>query len=253
MTRFIAPMILLVVTVSGAGAQGRQNTTQPAAKQKAPLSFTDRLLKFLGISSSPSTLKGPGDEVATGDIWLADLDAKTTRALTSTGGYRSPIFISGMKDVLALRGEDVIRIPFEVGEAKRLYSVEGIAKLVGCGSEDPGKALILLQGSTDGRPRVGLLTIRTGATAVMPYDASSQGDLQMVESLQGWTRTYGDQEIYVESRSKQALSGTVEWTEVFLRAGNANPVAVSLCDGTDCGQPSLSDNRRLLVFVKARE
>jgi hypothetical protein len=98
-----------------------------------------------------------------------------------------------------------------------------------------------------------LLTISTGATTVIPYDYSSGHDLQMVESLQGWTRTYGDQEIYVESQSKQAFSGTVQWTDVFVRIGNAKPVDASQCDGTNCGQPSLSEDKRLLVFVKVRD
>lgn len=252
MNRFIVCTFLLALTMSIASSQADKNTTANAAKSKTATSFTEKLLKFLGVSDSPSTLKGPGDEVATGELWLADLDSGTTRALTSAGGYRSPVFLSGSKNILALRGTDVMQIPSAGGEGRKLYSVHAITKLVGCSSEDPGKVLILLQGGADGYPRVGLLTLSTGAATVVPYDSSSGQDLQTVESLQGWSRKYGDQQIYVGRQSRQALSGTVEWTDVFRRVKNAEPVDVSQCDGTNCGQPSLSDNKRLIVFVKAR-
>jgi hypothetical protein len=129
--------------------------------------------------------------------------------------------------------------------------VSAIFKLLGSGSEDPGKVLILLQGEAGDRPRVGLLTVSTGAVTVVPYDAASNQDLQMLESLQGWSRTYGDKYIYVKRQTKQAFSGTVEWSDVFLNVGNREPVDVSRCDGANCGQPSLSEDGRLLVFVKA--
>jgi hypothetical protein len=73
----------------------------------------------------------------------------------------------------------------------------------------------------------------------------------MVENLEGWTRTYGDKRIYVQRQAKQALSGTVEWSDVFLEGGGQDPVNVSRCDGADCGQPSLSADGRLLIFVKS--
>ena len=107
-------------------------------------------------------------------------------------------------------------------------------------------------GEAGGRPRVGLLTVGTGAVAIVPYDPASSQDLQMVENLEGWSRTYGERSISVKRQAKQALSGTVEWSDVFLKAGNQAPVDVSQCDGVNCGQPSLSQDGRLLVFVKAR-
>ena len=255
MNRLIPSAVLFALLVNAAFTQGQRDPSVQAMKQKEQkpsASFAERLLKFLGISASPSTLKGPGDEVVTGYVWLADLESKTTRALTTTDGYRSPIFLSGSSDVVALRGTDVIRISSAGGEGEKLSSVGGITKLVGCSSEDRNQAVILLRGQTDGRPRVGVLTLSTGATMTIPYNSSSSRDLQMVESLQGWTRRYGDWELYVESQSKEAFSGTTEWTDVFLKLGNAKPVDVSRCDGTNCGQPSLSENKHFVVFVKSR-
>jgi Tol biopolymer transport system component len=253
MSKLITCIFLLTFTVSDIHGQTQTRQTGGASgKQSVPTSFTEKLLKFFGISDSPSTLKGPGDEITSGELWLGDLDSKTTRALTSGAGYRSPVFLSGTKDVLALRGTDVMQVSSAGGEGKKLCSVDAIIKLVGSGSEDPGKVLILLRGEAGGHPRVALLTVNTGAVTVVPYDPASSQDLQMVENLQGWSRTYGDQHVYVKRQAKQALSGTVEWSDAFLKVGNQEEVDVSRCDGAQCGQPSLSENGRLLVFVKAK-
>jgi hypothetical protein len=250
MSRFVACALLLTLLVSTASGQAQKNTTPPAPA-KTPTSFTERLLKFLGISASPGTLKGPGEGVSRGVLWLADLQTNTTRTLTSGDGCRSPIFLTGANEILALRGIDVVQVPAVGGEGKKIYSVAGIVKLVGASSADPGTVLILLQGDSGGRPKVGLLTVSTGAVTPVPYDPASSQDLQMVENLEGWSRTYGDRRLYVKRQSKQALSGTVEWSDVFLQVGSQPPVNVSNCDGANCGQPSLSEDGRLVVFVRA--
>jgi len=252
MKRLITCAFLTAFLLAVGHGQDKNAARTTPSKQTTSTSFVEKLLKFFGISDSPSTLKGPGDEVVSGELWVADLDSGSTRALTSMGGYRSPVFVSGTKDVLALRGIEVMRIPSGGGESKKLCSVDTITKLVGASAEESGKVLILLRGEAASRPRVGLLSTTTGVVTVVPYDPASSQDMQMVENLQGWSRTYGDQRIYVKRRAKPALSGTVEWSDVFRKVANSEPVDVSQCDGTDCGQPSLSENGHLLVFVKAK-
>jgi hypothetical protein len=66
-----------------------------------------------------------------------------------------------------------------VEEDKRLYSVDGILKLVGASSEDAGTVLVLLRGGAGGHPRVELLTVSTGSVTPVPYDPASSQDLQM--------------------------------------------------------------------------
>lgn len=250
MHRLIA-CVLLVLLVSPASGQTQKNP--PPNQQKPQTSFTEKLLKFLGISASPGTLKGPGDEVTSGELWLADLEARTTRALTPTEGYRSPVFLAGSNAVLALRGREVVWVRRAGGEGKKLYTIDGILKLVGASSDDAATVLILFRGETGGHPRVGLLTVSTGAVAPVPYDPASRQDLQMVEDLEGWSRTYGNRHIYLHRQSKQALSGTVEWSDVFLQVGSQPPTDVSQCNGVNCGQPSLSADGHLLVFVKSKQ
>jgi len=248
------PGILLLASLAGLtdGYAQKNPTGNPPNKQSPPATLTEKLLKFFGISDSPSTLKGPGDEVRSGDLWLANLDTGATRALTSGGGYRSPVFLAGTANILALRGNDVVEVPSAGGEAKKLYSSDSILKLVGSASDDPGQVLVLLRSDGGAHPRIGSLTVSTGAVSLIPYDSSSSRDLQMVESLNRWSRTYGNRYIFVDRQSKQSFSGTVEWSDVFLKPGNAKAEDISRCDGDNCGQPSLAQDGRLLVFVKAK-
>jgi hypothetical protein len=233
------------------GLAQTKSTSHPQVKQKSSESFSDWLLRFLGIADTPNTLKGPGDEVKAGQLWLGTLDSKATRQLTTTAGFRSPVFLPGSTDILALHGNDLMQIPTSVGEPRRLYSVDRIIKLVGFGSDDPGKLLVLVQSESGGHPGVALLAVKTGGLTPVPYDPASSKDLQMVENLESWSRTYGDRHLYVKRETKEALSGTVEWTDVFLKAGNQNEQNVSHCDGSMCGQPALSGNGQLVVYVKS--
>jgi hypothetical protein len=243
--------VLFLLLPSLAVGQTRKTTgAKPTTKQKQPASFVEKVLKFLGISDSPDTLKGPGDEVVSGQLWLAELDSKSTHAVSAGGGYRSPIFAPGSNDILALRGTDVWRFASGSAEAKKLSSVSAINKLVASSADDPEKVLILLEDGAGGHRGVGLLSISTGKVTPVPYDSASSRDLQMVENLQDWTRTYGDKQTYVRRQTKQALSGPIEWTDVYFKVGSQAPVDISQCNGVNCGQPSMSADGRLLVFVK---
>jgi len=250
----ICPLLSLGLFL--ACAQAQTKTPQPPLKkdeQKAAgASFTSKVLKFLGISDSPSTLKGPGDEVRSGELWIAELKTGTTRVLAPGAGYRSPIFLAGSNDVLVLHANDVLRIPGAGGQATKLYSINAVSKLVGASVSDADSVLVLLTSDGESAARVGLLNVRTGEVTAVPYDPSSSQDVQMVESLEGWSRTYGDRHIYVKRLSKSAMSGPVEWSDVFLQVDEQAPVDVSQCDGDNCGQPSLAKDARSMVFIRAQ-
>ena len=250
----IAPLLSLGLFL--ACAQAQTKTSQPPPKQAGQkagsTNFIDRVLKFLGISDSPSTLKGPGDEVRSGELWIADLKTGTTRVLASGAGYRSPIFLVGTNDVLVLHGNEVVRIQAGGGQATKLYSINGVSKLVGASADDRNSVLLLLTPERESDARVGLLNVRTGEVTAIPYDPSKSQNVQIVESLEGWSRTYGDRRIYVKRQSKSALSGTVEWSDVFLQVDGQAPMDVSQCDGDNCGQPSLAEDGNSLVFIRAK-
>jgi hypothetical protein len=246
-----ASFVLLVLLTSFASSQTQKSSgASTAGKQKQPAKFGDKLLKFLGVSDSPGTLKGPS-EVGSGQLWVAELGPRSTRALTESAGYRSPIFLATSQDILALKESEVWRFPAGGSPGKKLYAISGITKLVAASAEDPDVVLVLQSEGSSRHPRVGLLSISSGKVTPELYDPASSQDLQMVENLESWDRVYGDKRVYVKRETKQAMSGPVEWTDVFQKVPSQEPVDVSQCDGTNCGQPSMSADGRLIVFVKA--
>jgi hypothetical protein len=231
--------------------QAQKNTSKStnSTPQKSR-SFIDRVLDFLAISYTPGAQKGPAPDISNGQIWVADLKSGSTRALTVSGSFRSPVFLAGSTDILALRGNDIVRVPFAGGEGSTVHSVPGILKLVGVGSQDSGKILVLLHNESGSHPRVALLAIDTGSIANLPYDPESSQDLQLVEDLEGWSRSSGESTVYVKRQTREALAGPAQWSDVFLVAHGRQPVDVSRCDGLNCGQPSLSQDGNLVVYVK---
>lgn len=249
----LAFLLVFMAMIAGMGAQKSAPQNPPATRRGAPKpaeSFWAKVLRVSGVSHDPSTLKGPGDEVVAGQIWLASPDFGQPRQLTVKGGYRSPVFIPVTNDILALAGTDVVRVPHAGGNARRLFKLDGAAKLVGFSLDDPDAVLVLSQDGSGNRS-VGMLSLSSGILAPLVYNPAAGRDLQMIEHLQSWNRVYGDRSVYLERQSKETLSGTVEWSDVLLKAGSQSPVNVSQCDEVNCGQPSVSADGTLVVFIKS--
>src|SRR3974390_1313883 len=84
-------------------------TTLLAQTPRPPEPLLSKLLRIAGRTAAPSQMRGPADNTAVGNIWIASVDRRSVRALTNEGGYRSPIFINDTPLVLALRGNTVVR------------------------------------------------------------------------------------------------------------------------------------------------
>lgn len=213
-------------------------------------SFWETILRIAGISATPSQQRGPGDELEAGDIWVASLIHKTDQRLTWNEGYRSPVFEPGDKTILAINGDNLVRLSVIGGESEILYVIKGAVKLVGFNKGDPDKVLILTEDDT-GRPSVGLLSLKNGQVASIPTDRKSKKDRRMLIHIKDWERVYGDTTLYVKAKTKRDLSGEIEWTDVYIKQGNKQAKNISRCNGVNCGQPSLSHGGRQVVFVKA--
>jgi hypothetical protein len=221
---------------------------QPPPKQGTE-KFWQKLLRISGIAESPTTLKGPGDDVESGQIVLAEVGTGKTRRITDSAGYRSPVFVPGASEILALRGTEVVRLSAGGGKPKELYKITGITKIVGFSRDDADEALILTEGAA-GYLAVGLLSVSNGKVTPIAYDPASSDDRHMIEHLRSWDRAYGDKSVFVQSQSKAGMAGKSEWTDVFVKVGTGVPVDVSKCDGVNCGQPSLSPDGLFVVFVR---
>jgi hypothetical protein len=237
---------LLLSAASQAQTPGKKASAPAQSKE----TFWQWVLRFSGVSANPSTLKGADDEPAAGQVWTADLRSDAVRKITPEDGYRSPVFYPNGADILALQDTDVVRISAGGNPTAKLHHVAGITKLVGFSLDDPDEVLILRE-DDEGHPSVARLSLKTGAVALLPYDPQSSRDRQVLEDLQGWQRTYGATTVYVKRESKETLSGMVERTNVFVKSAGKDPVNVSRCDTTNCGQPSLSPDGTRVLFIKA--
>ncbi len=211
-------------------------------------SLVEMLLRVAGLTAAPSQLRGPGDEVEAGSIWIANLDRQTAGAVTPDGGYRSPIFSPADERLVALKGDAVVRFRAEGGTPVAVQKALGVVKLVGFDGRSPDDIVVLLEG---GRSPLGVLSLKTGKVVPLPYDAGSPGQQRMLAQIRGQERVYGPTRVYVKTESKQGLSRVLEWTDVYVRRGDSPPRNVSGCDGVRCDQPALSPDGRRVAFVKA--
>ena len=221
------------------------------AAQKKKESFWQRLLRFAGISATPSAQKAPDDGVTAGDIWLVRVDSNDKLRLTNDGGYRSPVFLAGDKSILALKGNSVVKLAIPAGTSNRLFNLKGVVKLVGLNMDDPDSILILLE-HQDGHPALGILSLKIGQVTEISPDGEDQEFRRALAHAQGWERVYGTTKVYVKTEVKNDLAGPLEWSDVYLKHSKTEPKNLSQCDGINCGQPSLSQDGRQVVYIKAQ-
>jgi hypothetical protein len=244
--------IAFAVAISPAIAVIPQAVPPKPSSQKKSGSFWEWILRFTGVSATPSTLKGGDDQVTEGQVWLAEVHTKACRKITDDGGYRSPILLSGDTAILAAKAENVVRLSVDSSTQRTIAKVSGLSKLIGFGHKDPSQILLLAEDDA-GHRKVELLSVNDGTVAPLPYAATSSRDRQMLEELEGWERFYEAGTVYVRRETVQAMSGPVERSNVFWKQPDLDPVNVSHCELTDCGQPSASVDGSKIVFIKSLE
>jgi hypothetical protein len=211
--------------------------------------FVQRLLRVTGLTASPTQMRAPGDDVVSGDIWIATVGGPPPVQLSSSGSYRSPIFSPADGSILALDGDVLAAIPAAGGAPSRLLVVPGLAKLIGFDARNADEIVVLL---SQGSSPIGVLSLKSGKVSPLEYDSKSEAEQRLLAQARGQDRIYGDMTVYLNTETKRGLSRTVEWTDVYLSRANQQPQNISTCNGVSCGQPALSPDGRLVVFVKTR-
>jgi hypothetical protein len=220
----------------------------PPVKKETTLQW---LLRCLGISSTPTAMKGEDDNLR-GDIWLTDTTTQTSQRLTREGGYRSPIVMAGKAKVLAIKGEQVVEIAIASRAVAPHVTIPGIVKLISVNAADDNQVLFLL--AREGQKfSVGTLSLRDHRVETRELDQNSEDDRRMLAYLRGWERVYdgGKSAVYTKAESKEGLAGKIEWRDVYLKRVGRDPFNVSNCDGVNCVQPSLSLDARYVVYIKS--
>jgi hypothetical protein len=238
--RTIASVITAGFLATGISAQ-----VQPA---RSPESFLSRMLRIAGLTSAPSQMRGPADEVLEGNVWVVNTGRGAARALTSDGGYRSPIFLPDGAAVLAIRAGAIVKLSLQGSRTIVVKSVPQATKLVGVDAANPAEVVMLVD--VPGAP-IASVSLQSGQTTWVPFDASAESDRRMLAQIRAQERTYGDTSVYTRAQTKPGLTRAIEWVDVFVSRGSAPPKNVSGCDGVSCVQPSLSPDGQTIAFVKA--
>jgi hypothetical protein len=253
--RLLAVMLLLTSVCFAQQAQNPQPAQNPQQPQNAQQvqkkqpTFWQRLLRFAGISATPSAQKAPGDEAVAGDIWLVEVNSSEALRLTHDGGYRSPIFLTGDKKIIAVKGPDVMEISVTGGEPKKLLCVKQVVKLVGANMDDPNSILVLIE-DENRNPGLALLTLHDGGVTKIPPEGSEEYRKALTHA-ESWERVYGTTKVFVKTEVKNDLVGVVEWSDVYIKQAGSPPKNLSRCDGINCSQPSLSQSGRSVAFIKS--
>ena len=147
--------------------------TALAGQQQPPPpkeSIITKLLRIAGLTVAPTQMRGPGDEVAAGDIWIVALDQRSPRGLTTDGGYRSPIVgLDGT--IYALKGDAVVRLPASQGQPTQVQKAPGVRKLVGFDPAAKDEVVVLLESPVSGAP-LATLALTTGTLTPLPAGQS---------------------------------------------------------------------------------
>jgi hypothetical protein len=222
-----------------------------AQPQKKTESFWEKVLRIAGVSATPAALRGD-DRVASGDIWLVPVaPGSAPLRLTRGGGYHSPVFDSRGVNVIALRGEDLYRIPLGGDPPVKLFGIAGVSKLVGVSLDDPNQLLVLGQ-DNQRLPFAAMVSTNAGTLTRIPHNPLSREDQVMLGQLAGWERVYGNTRLYTEKNEKEGPGGSpIEFTDVYSKRGTDPPINLTSGNGASSSQPSLSADGQRAVFIRA--
>jgi len=212
--------------------------------------WLDTVTRALGISKTPSAMRGPADQPLSGDIYIVGLDGEPPRQLTVGGGYRSPVFTADNTALWALKGRSLVSVPLDDGAPREFRVPSGVVKLLGTDRQDADRLLLLMQ-AAEGTSELAELSLKSGRLTPKAIDRRDRNQRRMLSHLGGQNRDYDGVSIRVRTESKAGVGGHIEWSDIYVQRGREPAINVSRCDGADCGQPALSADRKHVIFIRA--
>jgi hypothetical protein len=196
-----------------------------------------------------------------GQIWARDLQSIgsiANQVTSDSGGYRSPIFLSGGRYLLALKGEMVVKVRVSNGSVETLFPIKGIEKLVGLrktADEQAGdQVLVLIGQGGDSCPIIGILSVKNKDVTPIPYVPYTGGDddMLLIDHLRGWTREYDGGNFLLQVQDLVNCTGPdkAPTTNICFQEKGKPWRQVTDCSPANCGQPSLSNDRTKMVYIK---
>ena len=178
--------------------------------------------------------------VADGDICVFDLSKEASHQLTHSGGYRYPVFGGGRTAVYALRDSEVVRIRGRNREPELIGAIRDVVALLGPSKENDSDLIFLAQHS-DRRWSVGTFSLDEGRVSdFRRVQLESGRDSSILDRCLSGRQDYGDVSLFVVFGKIMA-----NW-----RRRGMGPNTIPSCDeDRPCGQPSMSSDRRYVVFV----
>ncbi|MGR8932717.1 MAG: hypothetical protein ACU836_19025, partial [Gammaproteobacteria bacterium] len=207
--------------------------------------FLETLLRFTGISVSPTQTRG-NDHDYEGDIWLAELgDGRvlTSRQITRGKYYRTPIWIPGGTSFVTMKGSELVRIDSESDVETPWHGLTLNTALIGFAKDDSNTMLI----RKDTVVEILSLASSQVAVAEVPYDQNNQKDRDALDRLISQTREYSFGKIFVDDSRERSGRGYKTLNTIRIETANGETILVR-CDSI-CGQPALSEDGRRLLYV----
>jgi hypothetical protein len=210
-----------------------KDPSKPAAQKKDRtqqlVSFVEWLAQVAGISAVSGVRGGgSGDQ---GDIWDQPVGGGALRRLTSEGGYSWPVFSVDDRNIIALRGGDLVSLAAGGGKPVKLaHTRMDLAALIGSGP----LGLVVL--TTD---QVGTFSPESGTFS--PFAPGTQEDRDNIARLHSPGRSYHEGQLTLSERD-----GVITITT----GGKTREIAT---EGVASLQPSASHDLKRVVFIRSAE
>lgn len=263
--RTVRTLALLLLLPCGCLAQQAAQTPTPTPTPAPAQPRPSALVRFLiatGIITTPGGMKGPDEDREArrraglaGRIWTVNLNAALSPLgfgpLTAGGGFRSPVVLAGGAQVLALKGETIVRITIPGGSVEELETVPGILKLVRQSIADPENVVALIGVGKGDAIAVATFSTRTKQLILIPYGTNSEEET-LVSNLLSWEREYEGGTVTLFDEMDEAGEGANKTRQfnVFLQPKGKAKIKLSDCVRQNCIQPSFLNGPRIVAYIK---